>query len=299
MERARVMLGASAADQAGAKEAAVNAANTRALRASLQALKRHSNSSTGWTAYTTALATAAEAGEHTCPDPNLSHPGNRCKPAEPGGVSFAERAKSLGIRYETFSDARVRMHNTNHDIAPRDAVSDRWDMYQESKKRDAPSHPRRQLMHKGARVWRMFLESRRYLALKGRLLEQGSSFTDPGRTTFLSTRCGCCSDDCMVTKLYPDLIGKVMEKSGKEKVGRRTLGTQSTGGIVPVISSDESPVAPTTNPMPSPTLDESMEEKEDGDEEMEEEREEEEEEKEEEEEEDGEEGEDREEEEEE
>ncbi|CAM9794093.1 unnamed protein product [Ectocarpus sp. 13 AM-2016] len=78
-----------------------------------------------------------------------------------------------------------------------------------------------------------------------------------------------------------------MEKSGKEKVGRRTFGTQLTGGIVPVISSDESPVAPTPNPMPSPTLDESMGEQEDGEEEMEEEREEQEDEEE-----DGEEGED-------
>ncbi|CAB1099563.1 unnamed protein product [Ectocarpus sp. CCAP 1310/34] len=91
----------------------------------------------------------------------------------------------------------------------------------------------------------------------------------------------------MVAKVYPDLVGKVMEKSGKEKVGRRTLGPQLTGGIVPVIPSDESPVAPTPNPMPSPTLDESMGEKEDGEEEMEEEREEEEDEEEEEEEEDG------------
>ncbi|CAB1112362.1 unnamed protein product [Ectocarpus sp. CCAP 1310/34] len=155
MERVRAMLGASAADQAAAKEAAVNAANTRALRASLQALKRHSNSSIGWTAYTTALAVAG------------------------------------------------------------------------------------------------------------------------------------CYDDCMVAKVYPDLVGKVMEKSAKEKVGRRTFGTQLTGGIVPVISSDESPVAPTPNPMPCPTLDESMGEQKDGEEEMEEETEEEEDEEE-----DGEEGED-------
>ncbi|CAB1099564.1 unnamed protein product [Ectocarpus sp. CCAP 1310/34] len=141
MERVRVMLGASAADQAAAKEAVVNAANTRALRASLQALKWHSNSSIGWTAYTTALATAAGAGEHTCPDPNLCHPGNRCKPAEPGGVSFAERAKSLGIRYETFGDARFRMHNTNHDIAPRDAVSDGCYVYNERKTRSDVTNP--------------------------------------------------------------------------------------------------------------------------------------------------------------
>ncbi|CBJ30052.1 hypothetical protein Esi_0172_0035 [Ectocarpus siliculosus] len=65
----------------------------------------------------------------------------------------------------------------------------------------------------------------------------------------------------------------------KWKVGRRTLGTQLTGVILPVMSSDESPVAPTPDPIPSPTLDESMGEggagwEEDGGEEMKEEREE-------------------------
>ncbi|CAB1113115.1 unnamed protein product [Ectocarpus sp. CCAP 1310/34] len=62
----------------------------------------------------------------------------------------------------------------------------------------------------------------------------------------------------MVAKVYPDLVGEVMEKSGKEMVGRRTLGTQLTGVILPVISSDESPVAP--------TLDQSMGEGEEGEE---------------------------------
>ncbi|CAN0247623.1 unnamed protein product [Ectocarpus sp. 13 AM-2016] len=108
-----------------------------------------------------------------------------------------------------------------------------------------------------------------------------------GASCYCSTCRVGCYDDCMVAKVYPDLVGKVMEKSGKEKVGRRTFGTQLTGGIVRVISSDESPVAPTPNPMPSPTLDESMGEQEDGEKEMEEEREEEEDEEE-----DGEEGED-------
>ncbi|CAB1107953.1 unnamed protein product [Ectocarpus sp. CCAP 1310/34] len=54
-----------------------------------------------------------------------------------------------------------------------------------------------------------------------------------------------------------------MEKSGKETVGRRTLGTQLTGVILPVISSDESPVAP--------TLDETMREEEEEEDEVEEE----------------------------
>ncbi|CAB1104771.1 unnamed protein product [Ectocarpus sp. CCAP 1310/34] len=124
MERVRAMLDAGAAEQAAAKVAAIDAANTRALRASLQALKQHCNSSTGWTTYQTALAVAAGAGEHTCTDTDVCHPGQRCKPVESGGVSLAERANSLGIRHETFSDARWRMHNTNHDIAPKIAVSE-------------------------------------------------------------------------------------------------------------------------------------------------------------------------------
>lgn len=65
------------------------------------------------------------------------------------------------------------------------------DMFKESRKKDAPSHPRRQLMHKGDKVWRMFLKDRRYLALKAKLLKEDGSFTDPGRTTFLATRCSC------------------------------------------------------------------------------------------------------------
>lgn len=64
-------------------------------------------------------------------------------------------------------------------------------MYKESRRKGSPSHPRRQLLHKGDKVWRMFLRSRRYLALKAKLLKEDSSFTDPGRTTFLATRCGC------------------------------------------------------------------------------------------------------------
>ncbi|CAM9748838.1 unnamed protein product, partial [Ectocarpus sp. 13 AM-2016] len=91
----------------------------------------HCNSSIGWTTYQTALAVAAGAGEHTCTDTDVCHPGQRCQPVESGGVSLAERANSLGIRHETFSDARRRMHNTNHDIAPKIAVSEGCYVYNE------------------------------------------------------------------------------------------------------------------------------------------------------------------------
>lgn len=67
-------------------------------------------------------------------------------------------------------------------------------MWRESKKADAPYHPRRQLMVKGDDVYNMFLRWPEYLALKDELLREDSSFTDPGRTTFLSTRCGCLGE---------------------------------------------------------------------------------------------------------
>ncbi|CAB1101149.1 unnamed protein product [Ectocarpus sp. CCAP 1310/34] len=119
MERVRAMLDADAAEQAAAKVAAIDAANTRALRASLQALKQHCNSSIGWTTYQTALAVAAGAGEHTSIDTDVCHPGQRCKPFESGGVSLAERANSLGIRRETFSVARRRMPTRTTTSPPR------------------------------------------------------------------------------------------------------------------------------------------------------------------------------------
>ncbi|CAM9790519.1 unnamed protein product, partial [Ectocarpus sp. 6 AP-2014] len=229
MERVRVMLRAGAMEKAAAKAAAVDGANTRALRASLQALKRHHTSNIGRIAYTTALAAtaAAGAGAHTCDPADPCRPGERCDSVERGGVSLAERARSLEIRCKTFAEARSRMHNTNHDLAPEKALADGCYMYSErkktrsdatnpevmalarlywhsddvsrptgngeicneSKKSDAPSHPRKQLKHKGDDVWGMFLKSQQYLALKAKLLGKVSEFTDPGRTKFLSTRC--------------------------------------------------------------------------------------------------------------
>ncbi|CAB1097191.1 unnamed protein product [Ectocarpus sp. CCAP 1310/34] len=119
MERVRAMLDAGAEEQAAANVAAIDAANTRALP----------------------LAVAAGAGEHTCTDTNVCHPGQRCKPVESGGVSLAERANSLGIRHETFSDARRRMHNTNHDIAPKIAASEGCYVYNERKTRSDVTNP--------------------------------------------------------------------------------------------------------------------------------------------------------------
>ncbi|CAB1101536.1 unnamed protein product [Ectocarpus sp. CCAP 1310/34] len=141
IERVRAMLDAGAAEQAAAKVAAIDAANTRALRASLQALKQHRNSSIWWTTYQTALAVAAGAGEHMCTDTDVCHLGQRCKPVESGGVSLAERANSLGIRHETFSDARRRMHNTNHDIAPKIAASEGCYVFNERKTRSDVTNP--------------------------------------------------------------------------------------------------------------------------------------------------------------
>ncbi|CAB1115472.1 unnamed protein product [Ectocarpus sp. CCAP 1310/34] len=43
----------------------------------------------------------------------------------------------------------------------------------------------------GDQVWRKFLKWPEYLGLQAELLREDSSFTDPGRTVFLSTQCGC------------------------------------------------------------------------------------------------------------
>lgn len=130
-EEVRVLLELTA-DPAVARVAEVNAANTRALRASLQLLKRHNHTTIGRTAYTTVLAAAAGAGEHSCEDQSTCHPGERCKPAEPGGV-FTLRAESLGIRYDTFADARVRMHNTDHESTPQQAMREGCYIHSERK----------------------------------------------------------------------------------------------------------------------------------------------------------------------
>lgn len=67
-------------------------------------------------------------------------------------------------------------------------------MWRKSKKKHAPSHPRRQLMVKGDDVYNMFLKWPEYLKLKEELMREDSRFTDPCRTTFLSTRCGCLGE---------------------------------------------------------------------------------------------------------
>lgn len=64
-------------------------------------------------------------------------------------------------------------------------------MWRPSKAAGEEYHPRRQLMVSGDKAHRMFLEWAPYVALKAELLEEDETFTDPGRTTFLSTRCGC------------------------------------------------------------------------------------------------------------
>lgn len=130
-----------ATDPAAARVAEVNAANTGALRASLQLLKRHSHTTIGRIAYTTVLAAAAGAGEHSCEDPSKCHPGKRCRPVEPGGISWARRADSLGIRRETFDEARVRMHNTDHDVTPQQAVGEGCYIHSERKTRSDVTHP--------------------------------------------------------------------------------------------------------------------------------------------------------------
>lgn len=59
-----------------------------------------------------------------CRDRDECYPGERCKPAEPSGVGLSQRADSLGVRRETFTDARVRMHNTDHDVVSQQAVTE-------------------------------------------------------------------------------------------------------------------------------------------------------------------------------
>ncbi|CAM9212837.1 unnamed protein product [Ectocarpus sp. 12 AP-2014] len=227
-EEMRTMLGVQGLEG----KAAVHAENTRAMAASLAALKGKSQSNIGRVAYTTVLAAVAGAGEHTCSPTDPCNPAERCPPAEPqGGVSFAQRAESLGVREKTFRAAHVRMHHTDHTIPPPQALeegrycwtrrktrSDATDervlelairfwhsddvsrasgdsvkkaMWRPSKMAGEEYHPRRQLMVVGDKVFRMFLAWPQYVALKKELLEEDPSFKDPGRTTFLSTRCGC------------------------------------------------------------------------------------------------------------
>lgn len=64
-------------------------------------------------------------------------------------------------------------------------------MWRPSKKAGEEYHPRRQLMVAGEKVWGMFLKWPEYLGLKRELRKDDIDFSDPGRTTLLSTRCGC------------------------------------------------------------------------------------------------------------
>ena len=145
-------------------------------------------------------------------------------------VSLKARAESIGVRRGTLAEAQQRMQAARHDILPasalesgeyiwtkrekrNDATSDEilalakryWhcddvsratgnsgdrDMWRPSKAKDAPAHPRRQLIVEGGGdvVYWGFLAWAPYLAYKA---EQDDSFKDPGRTTFLQTRCPC------------------------------------------------------------------------------------------------------------
>ncbi|CAB1099730.1 unnamed protein product [Ectocarpus sp. CCAP 1310/34] len=77
-------------------------------------------------------------------------------------------------------------------------------MWRPSKKAGEEYHPRRQLMVAGDQVWRKFLKWPEYLGLKAELLREDSSFADPGRTLFLSTRCGCFSGTQGIAVCMPD-----------------------------------------------------------------------------------------------
>ena len=63
-------------------------------------------------------------------------------------------------------------------------------MWRASKAKDAETHPRRQIIVNRDDVYKMFLTSPDYMAFKDRMLKEDSSYSDPGRTTFLETRCG-------------------------------------------------------------------------------------------------------------
>ncbi|CAM9677252.1 unnamed protein product [Pylaiella littoralis] len=223
--------GAAAAAAAAARDSAIDAEIVRSTAASLEAMKEGSKSNVGRIAYNTVLAAVAGAGEHICDPAHPCNPAARCPPAPPQGAaaSFTRRAERLGIRPNTYREAHVRMHNANLSIPPKEALDEGRYLWAERKTRsDAtdrrvvdlatrywhsddisrasgdsgkillPSkaageeyHPRRQLMVSGDKAYRMFLEWAPYVALKAELLEEDETFTDPGRTTFLSTRCGC------------------------------------------------------------------------------------------------------------
>ncbi|CAM9183297.1 unnamed protein product [Ectocarpus sp. 12 AP-2014] len=121
-EELRELLRVGELGEAAATKAAVDAENTRALVASIEALKQHSHSNIGRTAYNTVIAAAAGA-QHTCDPDDPCTPDEPCAPAEPhGAVSLTARAQSLGVRDATFRAARTRMHRTDHTIPPQEAL---------------------------------------------------------------------------------------------------------------------------------------------------------------------------------
>lgn len=67
-------------------------------------------------------------------------------------------------------------------------------MWRPSKQTGEAYHSKRQLMVSGDEVFHKFLQWPQYLALRADLLQEDSTFQDPGRTTFLSTRCGCLGE---------------------------------------------------------------------------------------------------------
>ncbi|CAN0402065.1 unnamed protein product [Pylaiella littoralis] len=93
------------------------------------------------------------------------------------------------------TDSRVmdlaRRYWHSDDVSRASGDSGQKAMWRPSKKAGEVFHPRRQLMVPGDKVHSMFLVWRPYLALKAELLLEDDSLTDPGRSTFLSTRCGC------------------------------------------------------------------------------------------------------------
>lgn len=67
-------------------------------------------------------------------------------------------------------------------------------MWRPSKKTGVAYHSKRELMVSGDKAFAMFLQWPQYLALRADLLKEDSTFQDPGRTTFLNTRCGCLGE---------------------------------------------------------------------------------------------------------
>ncbi|CAB1110060.1 unnamed protein product [Ectocarpus sp. CCAP 1310/34] len=194
-EELRELLCVGELGEAAATKAAVDAENIRALVASIETLKLHSHSNIGRAAYNTVIAAAAGA-EHTCDPDDPCTPDEPCAPAEPQGAEALEKGRYLWAPRKERSDkmdervmglARRFWHTA---VLSYTLVGTKA-MWRPSKKAGEEYHSRRQLMVAGDQVWRKFLKWPEYLGLKAELLREDSSFADPGRTLFLSTRCGC------------------------------------------------------------------------------------------------------------